>query len=77
MSIPGIPGLGQAPPVATLSSAPITAATTAVHELLPNSEWRFEVAIGQSIELKARPGPLLCIELRELITGLPGPLGHG
>ncbi|RDW69328.1 mRNA cleavage and polyadenylation factor [Coleophoma cylindrospora] len=55
MSIPGIPGLGQSAPVAT-SSAPVTVATTAIHELAPNSEWRFEVAIGQSIEVRVLSG---------------------
>jgi polyribonucleotide 5'-hydroxyl-kinase len=33
-------------------SAPAIAATVAVHELRAESEWRFEVAIGQKIEVK-------------------------
>jgi polyribonucleotide 5'-hydroxyl-kinase len=33
---------------------PIAPAATAIHELPPNSEWRFEVAIGQSIDVKVR-----------------------
>ena len=63
-----IPGLGQAvPTVSWLSfklkprypdrfqatfSAPTITATVAVHELQANSEWRFEVAIGQKIEVR-------------------------
>jgi hypothetical protein len=30
------------------------ASATVVHELQANSEWRFEVAFGKSIELKVR-----------------------
>jgi hypothetical protein len=33
-------------------SAPAIAATVAVHELRAESEWRFEVAIGQKIEVR-------------------------
>ncbi len=33
-------------------SAPTIAATVAVHELRAESEWRFEVAIGQKIEVR-------------------------
>lgn len=50
-----IPGLGQAVTIATLS-APTTASSVAVHELQASSEWRFEVAIGQSIEVKVLSG---------------------
>jgi polyribonucleotide 5'-hydroxyl-kinase len=36
----------------TAFSAPTIAASTTVHELQPNSEWRFEVAFGQGVEVK-------------------------
>jgi hypothetical protein len=65
-----LPGLGLvAPPVRntalfdsrdadsiqTAITAPITAApSTAVHDLSPNSEWRFEVAINSKIDVKVR-----------------------
>lgn len=35
-------------------SAPTASATPVVHELQQNSEWRFEVAIGQKIDVKVR-----------------------
>jgi hypothetical protein len=63
-----IPGLGQATPIVNqllfesesahtdhyqaTFSAPTIAATVAVHELRAESEWRFEVAIGQKIEVR-------------------------
>ncbi|KAH7355166.1 Pre-mRNA cleavage complex II protein Clp1-domain-containing protein [Rhexocercosporidium sp. MPI-PUGE-AT-0058] len=50
-----IPGLGQAAPAAALS-APTASATPVVHELQQNSEWRFEVAIGQTIDVKILSG---------------------
>ncbi|TVY39548.1 mRNA cleavage and polyadenylation factor [Lachnellula occidentalis] len=50
-----IPGLGQAAPAATFS-APTIQAAIAVHDLQANSEWRFEVAYGQSIEVKILSG---------------------
>jgi len=41
--------------IQTATTAPITtAATTAIHELTPNSEWRFEVAINSRIDVKVR-----------------------
>ncbi|TAQ85137.1 hypothetical protein B7494_g6551 [Chlorociboria aeruginascens] len=51
-----IPGLGHAVPAATSASAPIATATVAVHELDANSEWRFEVAAGQSLEVRVLSG---------------------
>lgn len=33
-------------------SAPTASVTPVVHELQQNSEWRFEVAIGQTIDVK-------------------------
>ncbi|KAI6712011.1 hypothetical protein JHW43_005468 [Diplocarpon mali] len=53
-----IPGLGQATAAASLST-PIAAATPEVHELQQNSEWRFEVAIKQKIDVKARESNVL------------------
>ncbi|CZS89296.1 probable Protein clp1 [Rhynchosporium agropyri] len=50
-----IPGLGQAAPAAAFS-APSTAAAPVVHELQQNSEWRFEVAVGQTIDVKILSG---------------------
>ncbi|CAL3967141.1 unnamed protein product [Diplocarpon coronariae] len=50
-----IPGLGQATAAASLST-PIAAATPEVHELQQNSEWRFEVAIKQKIDVKVISG---------------------
>ncbi|KAL2070533.1 hypothetical protein VTL71DRAFT_13559 [Oculimacula yallundae] len=50
-----IPGLGQAVPAAAFS-APTTSAAPVVHELQQNSEWRFEVAIGQTIDVKILSG---------------------
>jgi polyribonucleotide 5'-hydroxyl-kinase len=63
-----IPGLGQAAPTVSrlllederlftdycqaTFSAPTIAATVAVHELRAESEWRFEIAIGQKIEVR-------------------------
>lgn len=63
-----IPGLGQAAPTVirplfgserlctdssqATFSAPTIAAIVAVHELRAESEWRFEVAIGQKIEVR-------------------------
>jgi hypothetical protein len=39
----------------TATAAPTTAtASIAVHELAPNSEWRFEVAINSRIDVKVR-----------------------
>ncbi|KAF4631926.1 hypothetical protein G7Y89_g6210 [Cudoniella acicularis] len=50
-----IPGLGQVAPAATFL-APTVTASTVVHELQANSEWRFEVAYGQSIEVRVLSG---------------------
>ncbi|KAH8602071.1 Pre-mRNA cleavage complex II protein Clp1-domain-containing protein [Bisporella sp. PMI_857] len=50
-----IPGLGQAAPAARLH-APIQSTVTVHHDLTANSEWRFEVAVGQSIEVKVLSG---------------------
>ncbi|RFU32098.1 hypothetical protein B7463_g4259, partial [Scytalidium lignicola] len=50
-----IPGLGQAAATASFAS-PVVAKQTAVHEIQPNSEWRFEVPIGQDIEVKVLSG---------------------
>lgn len=63
-----IPGLGLAVPIVSRPypvrcnqiankqqpafSAPTTTGAVAVHELQANSEWRFEVAMGRSIEVK-------------------------
>ncbi|KAG9235836.1 Pre-mRNA cleavage complex II protein Clp1-domain-containing protein [Amylocarpus encephaloides] len=57
MSIPGlgIPGLGHAPAAAASAPAEV-GRQTVVHELQANSEWRFEVAFGASIELKLISG---------------------
>jgi len=46
-----IPGLGLAAQPARLQATTFSTAA-AVHDLNPNSEWRFEVAIGESIDLK-------------------------
>ena len=46
-----IPGLGLAAQPARLQATTFSTAVT-VHDLNPNSEWRFEVAIGESIDLK-------------------------
>ena len=46
-----IPGLGLAAQPARLQATTFSTAVT-VHDLKPNSEWRFEVAIGESIDLK-------------------------
>ncbi|KAG9244384.1 Pre-mRNA cleavage complex II protein Clp1-domain-containing protein [Calycina marina] len=52
-----IPGLGLSASVARTQLGPIDIIETiAVHELSRNSEWRFEVAISQSIELKVLSG---------------------
>ncbi len=62
-----IPGIGQAAlPVSNLFLknsvhanfrqavfAPTRPATPVIHDIRANSEWRFEVAFGQSIEVKA------------------------
>jgi hypothetical protein len=41
--------------IQTATAAPIiAAATTAVHELTSNSEWRFEVAINSKVDVKVR-----------------------
>ncbi|RDL30761.1 mRNA cleavage and polyadenylation factor CLP1 [Venustampulla echinocandica] len=56
MSIPGIPGLGQAAAAPTFAAGPATAAASTIHELQANSEWRFEVAFGQSIDVKVLSG---------------------
>ncbi|KAE8448649.1 Cleavage polyadenylation factor subunit clp1 [Mollisiaceae sp. DMI_Dod_QoI] len=50
-----IPGLGQAAPTAAFS-APTVEAPVAVHELQANSEWRFEVEIGEKIDVKILSG---------------------
>ncbi|ATZ55803.1 Bcclp1 [Botrytis cinerea B05.10] len=50
-----IPGLGQAVHAAR-TAAPAAVAHTNIHELQANSEWRFEVAIGSSIEVKVLSG---------------------
>ncbi|CAG8982545.1 hypothetical protein HYALB_00002327 [Hymenoscyphus albidus] len=53
--IPGIPGLGQAPAAASFA-APTATSSVVLHELQANSEWRFEVAFGRSIEVKLLSG---------------------
>ncbi|KAH8678772.1 hypothetical protein BGZ60DRAFT_401815 [Tricladium varicosporioides] len=50
-----IPGLGQAAH-ATALAAPTAVASAVVHDLQANSEWRFEVAHGQSIEVRILSG---------------------
>ncbi|KUJ16273.1 Clp1-domain-containing protein [Mollisia scopiformis] len=50
-----IPGLGQAAPTAAFL-APIPVAPTVVHDLQANSEWRFEVDIGEKIDVKILSG---------------------
>ncbi|CAD6504722.1 BgTH12-00227 [Blumeria graminis f. sp. triticale] len=50
-----IPGLGQASP-ATATTAPTLESTVAIHELQPNTEWRFEVALTDRIQLKVLTG---------------------
>ncbi|KAF8853730.1 Clp1-domain-containing protein [Acephala macrosclerotiorum] len=50
-----IPGLGQAAPAAAFS-APIFEAPVAAHELQANSEWRFEVEIGEKIDVRILSG---------------------
>ncbi|KIN00369.1 hypothetical protein OIDMADRAFT_42295 [Oidiodendron maius Zn] len=50
-----IPGLGQAAHAATYLT-PSIASSVAIHDLQANSEWRFEVAIGRSIEAKVISG---------------------
>ncbi|KAI9649677.1 Cleavage polyadenylation factor subunit clp1 [Ciborinia camelliae] len=49
-----IPGLGHAAPAAAATPAAIS--HTNIHQLQPNSEWRFEVAIGSSVEVKVLSG---------------------
>ncbi|KAG4027697.1 hypothetical protein MFRU_028g01190 [Monilinia fructicola] len=49
-----IPGLGHAVPSA--AAVPTAASHTNTHELQANSEWRFEVAIGSSVEVKVLSG---------------------
>ncbi|OWP02685.1 hypothetical protein B2J93_102 [Marssonina coronariae] len=57
-----IPGLGQATAAASLST-PIAAATPEVHELQQNSEWRFEVAIKQKIDVISGTAEIFGTEL--------------
>lgn len=47
-----IPGLGQDEPEEELSRAGVPSEQTITHELRKETEWRFEVAIGRSIEVK-------------------------
>lgn len=49
-----IPGLGHAAP--TRAAVPAAVSHTNIHELQANSEWRFEVAIGSSIDVKVLSG---------------------
>ncbi|KAK2624488.1 hypothetical protein QTJ16_006438 [Diplocarpon rosae] len=57
-----IPGLGQATKAS--SSTPIAAATPEVHELQQNSEWRFEVAVGQkSLQIMSGTAEIFGTEL--------------
>ncbi|RAL64005.1 hypothetical protein DID88_003193 [Monilinia fructigena] len=49
-----IPGLGHAVPAA--AAVPTAIPHTNTHELQANSEWRFEVAIGSSVEVKVLSG---------------------
>ncbi|RKF76134.1 mRNA cleavage and polyadenylation factor clp1 [Golovinomyces cichoracearum] len=50
-----IPGLGQAVQAAALS-VPFVEASPVIHEIQANSEWRFDVAIGQNIQLRILSG---------------------
>ncbi|KAM3069456.1 Cleavage polyadenylation factor subunit clp1 [Clarireedia jacksonii] len=51
-----IPGLGHAVPAATAVPAAVAASNKAIHELQANSEWRFEVAVGSTVEVKVVSG---------------------
>lgn len=49
IGLPGLPGLQLNAEPVPLEDLPIT-----VHELLENTEWRFEVAYGDRVDVKVR-----------------------
>ncbi len=55
MSLPGLSGLSGLPGL-QLNAEPVLVEEqpAAVHDLPENTEWRFEVAFGESVDVKVR-----------------------